>query len=204
MNKDRRLQLTMQATPAQVLDQMERNRRFQLEAAQPKGNTTVATVQNTGVAEIGSGDSVYAFGKPMFRLFGLLDIQPANGKFTTDSIKVKEHAVEIQSLLHECRTLLGPEKWTGGDLSATPTFKQLIGFLVRMMDSLVGGTMNKTERLIVTTSETVTAKAKNCRSGTTNRKKQMQESKYEVAFEPHGEAQFTAINRVEHLTPLDL
>ena len=73
-----------------------------------------------------------------------------------------------------------------------------------MMDSLVGGTMNKTGQLQLKTDETVTVKHKERKSGTTTRKKRVKESKYEVAFEPHGEAQFTALNRVEHLTPLDL
>jgi hypothetical protein len=140
----------------------------------------------------------------MFKLFGLLDIKPADGKFTTDSAKVKKHSVEIQGLLGECRTLLGPEKWSGRNLSAEPTYKQLAGFLVRMMDSLVGGSLGKTERVMENTNETVTMKDKNSKSGMRKRNKRTEIYNYELEFEKGGKSDFTALDRVEHLSRLEL
>ena len=123
----------------------------------------------------------------MFRLLGLLDMKPADGTFETNSTKVKDNSVEIQKLLSEGRTLLGPEAWSGRELSARPTYMQLAGCLVRMMDSLVAGSLSKTRHTKVKTDEIVGTKDKRHKSGKTTRRKRVKVSGYELEFEQSGE-----------------
>ena len=204
LNKDKRLQMTMQATEKDAVEQADRNRRMQLEASQHRGDMNIATAQNVGVVRLCSGNAVYDFAKPMFKLFGLLDLKPSEGKFTTDSTKVKANAAQIQTLLKECRTLLRVENWTGGELRDRPSYQQLSGYLVRMMSKLVGGTMQKTGRKRVRGEEKIETKDKKCKTGKTTRRKRTQISQYEVKFEQSGKSNFTALDRVGHMNKLEL
>ena len=80
----------------------------------------------------------------------------------------------------------------------------MAGVLVRTLDTLVGGKLEKTSQTQIRSTETVTVKNKQRKSGKTTRKKRIKVSNYEMQFKATGDAELTTLDRVEHLAELKL
>jgi len=205
LTKDRRWQLLTQADESDVVDQGDRNTRFQIAGAQHRHAERTGTLQSAGVPELSSSaGGIYVFAKPLFGLFKLLEMIPKEGKLKTTSTTIKANAAEIQKTLRQCRALVGASKWTGGDLPKTPTYKQLAGFLVRVLDNLVGGGLKRTEQTETRGKQTVRVVDKRKPGGSTTRKKKIKVSKYKMEFKTTGKAKLSTLDRVKHLVSLDL
>ena len=182
------------------------NRASRYTIAKAEGDTVeehLGILHTTTVPEF-TRSSYYVFAKPLFTMFDLMGLRES---LTTDSIKVKLHTPAIVNCLRECRVLLGTSGWNGKDLSPSPTYKQMVRFLSDMLTVLIDGTfttMSVTKKTVDVTVEVADTRRK---SGKTTRKKREKVMDYELQFEvpekPKGAA-YTALERIEHLTPLDL
>lgn len=204
IGKDKRLQLLLQSSAALAIDQGDRNRRFAI--AHSEGNTVDArhgTVFSAGVPQLAT-QGVFAFAKPLFDMVAGLGFDFPAGQHTTTSARIKQQSTDIETALRTCRVLLGPSAWTGGDLPSKPTYKQLIGFLTRMLDHLVGGVITKTAVKQQRSAEVIRVKDKRKAGGSTTRKKMQKVTTYELKYEATGKQEFSAVDRVSHLNPLEL
>jgi hypothetical protein len=95
-------------------------------------------------------------------------------------------------------------QWSGGELSSSPSYKQLAGYTVRMLDKMVGGKLEKIGVNQVATIEQITVKDARRPGGKTTRRRLEKVTQYEMNFPASGEAKLTALDRVKMLKKLDL
>ena len=80
--------------------------------------------------------------KPTATLMLLLALDIKNGQLITDSALIKTNSVAITKALLEARALV--KQWGGPELSTAPSYKQLVGFLVRILDASIGAKLINT------------------------------------------------------------
>ena len=107
----------------------------------------------------------------------------------------------LTEALREARALT--KQWNGGELPVNPSYKQLIGFTVRMLDKLIGGELTKTGEKQIKTSEKIAVTHSETGKPTT-RKRQEKVAQYTLFFPDSGKAELTALDRVNLLKKTDL
>jgi hypothetical protein len=202
LTKDKRLQLLLEADLSTSLDAGDRKRRFDVAFAEGRQvNERIGSVVSACVPQFQRG-GVYNLAKPMFDLIRLLGIDIKNNQFNTCSEQIKTKSVEITSALMNARALV--KEWTDGELPPNPSYKQLIGFTGRMLDSLIGGKLESNGYIQVATGVTVEVKDDRRPNGKTTRKRQKKVAQYILEFPPTGDDGLSALNRVDMLKTLDL
>ena len=202
MTSDKRLQLLLQSDITSSVEAGDRKRRFDVAFAEGRAVADrVGTVISAGVPEFQSG-GIYNLAKPMFTLIHLLGMDVKAGEMTTTSRKIKAESVAVAAALRDARALI--KEWSGGELSSSPSYKQLAGYTVRMLDKMVGGKLEKIGVNQVATIEQITVKDARRPGGKTTRRRLEKVTQYEMNFPASGEAKLTALDRVKMLKKLDL
>jgi len=200
--KDKRLQMILHGTQEDAVDALDRSNRYQVAKAEGDQVEEHLGILHTATVPEFNRSSFYAFARPLFRLFDLLELRT----FKTNSTMIKISAPEVEQSLRECRVLLGPSGWSCKDLPNNPTYRQLIRFLTVMMHSLIDGTFAVTSVKKHVVEGKVKTKDKKCKSRQSTRTKRENMMEYALQFEVPTKvksAPYSAFDRVGHLAKLD-
>ena len=182
-------------------DALDRSNRYNVARAEGDAVDEHLGILHTAIVPEISRANFHAFARPLFRLFDLLGLHD----FKTDSVSIKLRSLEVEQCLTECRGLLGPSGHSGKELSAKPTYKQLVQFLTTMMHTLIDGTLTVKSVKKQVVDGTVQTADKRIKSGTTTRKKRERVMEYELEFKAPKNPKsipYTALERVGHLAPI--
>ena len=205
LSKDKRLQLILKGSREHSAISMDRHHRFEICHAEGADVEEHNGILHSAVVPEVSRVNFHSFAKPLFNLFELLGL--ADPEFTTDSIMIKMNSAPLQESMRECRTLLALN-WSGQNLPENPTYPQLLQFLTNLLSVLIDGSLEKDKdkpTKKVATRTTVETADKRRKSGKTTRKQRERITGYKLNFvapeNPESEP-YTALQRVEHLLPI--
>jgi hypothetical protein len=199
LNKDKRLQMLIMGDAEEVADRLDRSNRYNIAKADGDLATDRVSILHSATVPEFSRVEFYAFGKPLFRLFELIGLSD----MVTTSRVIKTHSAEVNSLLRECRVMLGPEGWSDKELSVDSSYKKLVGFLTTVMNVLIDGTLVVESTKKVPTDETVQVSDNRRKTGATTRKKREKLMEYSLNFRPQEKTRgvsYSAMDRIAHLT----
>ena len=199
LQKDKRLHMILNGNESDAQDKLNRSNRYTIARAEgDKVDEHLGILHTTTVPEF-NRISFYAFAKPLFKLLELLEMTRDN--FTTDSIVIKLKKPEITSILQDCQVLLGMES-AHIIVTEHSTYKQLLHFLIQMVQKLIDGTFSKTSVKKVSVAGLVKRKDRASKS----RKKQEKIMSYSIGFDAQKNTKgtaYSALERVSHLAKIE-
>ena len=138
----------------------------------------------------------------MFTLIGLLGLDIKRRQMSTCSRRIKVKSVAITQALRDARALI--KEWNGSELHPNPSYKQLVGFTIRMLDNMIGGQLESNGVIRMATEETIEVKDDRKPDGKTTRKRQEKTTQYQLQFPGSGDDDLTALQRVDMLKKLEI